>query len=117
MRFAQAYLMLARCKYRPAAPSDGFGNIQLSPEQCRDEERQYAEAVTYAMRFAREDDDQVFNIGCSNYTSNRAFVLVSKRRGCSAAAATESCSPHGCCARRSRKSSRYRGLKNTQQGR
>jgi hypothetical protein len=54
----------------------GFGDIQLSPEQCRDEGRLYAEAVTYAMHFAREDDDLVFRIGCCNYTNNRAFVRV-----------------------------------------
>ena len=30
MRFAETYLMMARTGYRPAAPSDGLGNIQLS---------------------------------------------------------------------------------------
>lgn len=33
MRFAETYLMMARIGYRPAAPSDGLGNIQLSREQ------------------------------------------------------------------------------------
>jgi hypothetical protein len=39
LRFAQAYLMMARAKYRPAAPSDGFGNIQLTKDECNDRER------------------------------------------------------------------------------
>ena len=75
MRFAQAYLMMARAGYRPAAPSDGYGNIQLSLEQCRDRERLDREAATYALRFNREEDSLSFWIGCSNYTTNRAFVL------------------------------------------
>jgi hypothetical protein len=76
MRFAQAYLMLAECKYRPAAPSDGFGHIQLTAKQLGDKDRLYAEAVSYAIRFAHEDDKRDFRMGCSNYTTNRAFVLA-----------------------------------------
>ena len=75
MRFAQAYLMMAQAGYRPAAPSDGLGNIQLSRDQCRDPQRLDQEAVEYAVAFAREDDDLTFRIGCSNYDTNCAFVL------------------------------------------
>src|SRR5438093_954727 len=76
MRFAQAYLMMARAGYRPAAPSDGLGNIQLSREQLDDHERLYLEAVNYAVDFNRqEDSDKGFRIGCSDYVTNRAFVL------------------------------------------
>ena len=76
MRFAQAYLMMARAQYRPAAPSDGCGNIQLTSEQYADKNRLYLEAVTYAMKFASvEDGDMNFHIGCSNYNTNRAFVF------------------------------------------
>ena len=76
MRFAQAYLMMADAKYRPAAPSDGCGNIQLTSEQYADKNRLYLEAVTYAMKFASvEDGDMNFHIGCSNYNTNRAFVF------------------------------------------
>jgi len=39
LRFAQTYLLMAHAKYRPAAPSDGFGNIQLSIEEYNDEGR------------------------------------------------------------------------------
>ena len=75
MRFAQTYLMMARAGYRPAAPNDGFGNIQLSREQFEDRGRLYMEAVEYALKFNREEDSNRFWIGCSDYATNRAFVL------------------------------------------
>jgi hypothetical protein len=75
MRFAQAYLMMARAGYRPAAPSDGLGTILLSREQFADRKRLDQEAVKYAVAFEREEDNDSFDIGCSNYTTNRAFVL------------------------------------------
>jgi hypothetical protein len=76
MWFAQAYLLMAGVGYRPAAPSDGCGNIQLTIEQCEDRERLYLEAAKYALEFNREEDGSMdFHIGCSNYETNRAFVL------------------------------------------
>jgi hypothetical protein len=75
MRFAQAYLMMAEAGYRPAAPSDGFGHIQLTATQLADRQRLDQEAVKYAVAFVREEDNRTFNVGCSNYTTNRAFVL------------------------------------------
>jgi hypothetical protein len=75
LRFARAYLTMARAGYRPAAPSDGLGNIQLSLDQCRDPQRLHEEAVKYALAFARQEDCLTFRIGCSNYDTNRAFVL------------------------------------------
>ena len=65
MRFAETYLMMARTGYR----QDGLGNIQL------DEERLYREAAEYALKFNREEDGRSFRIGCSNYSTNRAYVL------------------------------------------
>jgi hypothetical protein len=53
-----------------------LGNIQLSREQLDDHERLYLEAVNYAVDFNRqEDSDKGFRIGCSDYVTNRAFVL------------------------------------------
>jgi hypothetical protein len=50
-RFYEAYLLMAeQACYRPAAPSDGFGNIQ------------------------KEENTDKFWIGCSDYKTNRAFV-------------------------------------------
>ena len=75
LRFAQAYLMMARAKYRPAAPGDGFGNIHLTEDEYNDRARLYREAVRYAAEFNREEDNDVFHIGCSNWETNRAFIL------------------------------------------
>jgi hypothetical protein len=77
VRFAQAYLIMARAKYRPAAPSDGLGNIQLSRSEQNDQDALYLEAVKYAAAFNREEDGHDgFHIGCSNWETNRAFILA-----------------------------------------
>lgn len=77
MRFVEAYLMMAlRARYRPAAPSDGFGNIQLTIEQCGQTERLLRESIDYAVRFDKEEDTRDFGIGCSNFATNRAFVFA-----------------------------------------
>jgi hypothetical protein len=74
-RFAEAYLRMAeQAKYRPQAPSDGFGNIQLSLEQTKDPARLRRECVDYAHRFSAEEDKRCFDIGCSDFRTNRAFV-------------------------------------------
>jgi hypothetical protein len=68
--------MMAGAGYRPAAPSDGCGNIQLSREECGGRARLDLEAAKYALEFNRDEDDNGdFHIGCSNYATNRAFVL------------------------------------------
>src|SRR5690348_10688293 len=65
VRFAQAYLTMARNGYRPQAPSDGFGNIQLTRDELDEDGRLYREAVEYAANFCRhEDADRKFWIGC-----------------------------------------------------
>ena len=77
MRFAQTYLAMSRCGYRPAAPGDGMGNINLTSEQLNDVDRLYVEAVECAVRFAEEEDaHDGFDIGISNYSTNRAFILT-----------------------------------------
>ena len=77
-RFAEAYLMMAmRARYRPGAPSDGMGNIQLESEELADPDRLRREAFDYAMRFYKEEEDtHEFWIGCSDGRTNRAFLLV-----------------------------------------
>src|SRR5262245_35576522 len=76
-RFADAYRAMARqAKYRPQAPSDGFGNIQLSATELEDPERLDREAEAYSRRFAAEEDDGSFRVGCSNFPTNRAFVWI-----------------------------------------
>ena len=71
MRFAEAYLMMARAlEYRPAMPKD------FPSESLDNLIFLYQEAVAYAMDFASaEDGDMRFYIGCSNCDTNRAFVF------------------------------------------
>jgi hypothetical protein len=76
VRFAQAYLILAEEKYRPEAPGDGCGGIYLSDEELADRERLHLEAAQYGVRFYQADDSHQHWVGCSNYTTNRALVLI-----------------------------------------
>lgn len=77
MRYVEAYLMMARRgDYRPAAPGDGMGHVHLTEEECGDRGRLLREAVKYAKDFDKEEDGCTFNIGCSNFETNRAFVLA-----------------------------------------
>ena len=71
---------MADANYRPAAPCDGMGNITLTPDQYDDRGRLYREAVEYALTFSQEDDKREFRIGCSNFSTNRAFVLAIEAR-------------------------------------
>jgi hypothetical protein len=71
-RFAEAYKMLAAPGYRPAAPSDGHGNITAPAEELDLD----AEARDYARRFDAMDESMDWVIGCTDYTFNRAFVLA-----------------------------------------
>ena len=76
-RIIDAYLQMARdARYRPAAPSDGFGGITISNDELSDPARLATEAETYARRFIAEEDTLSFWIGCSNYSTNRAFVFT-----------------------------------------
>jgi hypothetical protein len=76
-RIQEAYLQMAeRAKFRPQAPSDGMGNIQLSDEDLTDPKRLAKEATEYADRFVKEENTQQFDIGCSDFTTNRAFVYT-----------------------------------------
>jgi hypothetical protein len=76
-RFIETYLMMAlRAAYRPAAPSDGHGNIQLNRQALDDRHRLAKEAYKYAVAFDKEEDSCSFWIGCSDFTTNRAFILA-----------------------------------------
>lgn len=76
-RICEAYLRMAReAKYRPAAPSDGFGNIQLSKSELEDEYRLAKEAGKYANQFLKEENEHSFYFGRSNWPTNRAFVYA-----------------------------------------
>jgi hypothetical protein len=71
MRFAQAYLRMARAlSHRPAAPRD------LPLEELNDKDRLYREAVSYAMEFSRAEESGNLSLGISCHATARAFVFV-----------------------------------------
>jgi hypothetical protein len=80
-RFTDAYLEMAGF-YRPQAPGDGMGNVHLSRDEAKNAYRLASEARTFAHRFMEEDDSRTFNIGCSNYTTNKAFVWTIEAARC-----------------------------------
>ena len=75
VRFAEAYLMMAEAGYRPAAPGDGLGGIYLTKAQLKEPGRLIAEACEYAVNFRKEEDGHVFDVGLSDWETNRAFML------------------------------------------
>jgi len=74
----QAYLdMWARAKYRPGAPSDGFGNIMLGDDQLADPVRLEMEAWIAAREFFKADEKVVFEVmGCSHDSHARTMFLA-----------------------------------------
>jgi hypothetical protein len=74
-RYHHAYLEMAPF-YRPGAPSDGFGHIQLSADQCHNRQRLEHEANEYTAGFLAEEEKRTFNIGCADYRTARAFLWV-----------------------------------------
>ena len=82
-RYAEAYLAMAgTANYRPQAPGDGCGNVHLTRDEAADPERLHAEAVAYAKRFNDEEDDRTFNIGCTNFDTNRACIYTIEAARC-----------------------------------
>src|SRR5262249_56048897 len=57
----QAYLEMAPF-YRPEAPNDGWGRIELSAEELRDFDRLDQEARDYALAFVGQDETARFRI-------------------------------------------------------
>ncbi|MGE3272124.1 MAG: hypothetical protein AB7P40_25445 [Chloroflexota bacterium] len=64
--------MMAELGYRPAAPSDGFGNITVPTAELETS----IEAREYARRFAEEEDEGHFWGGCTDYRFSRAAILA-----------------------------------------
>src|SRR5262245_5770717 len=57
----QAYLEMAPF-YRPEAPNDGFGHIELTAEELRDLDRLDQEARDYALAFVCQDETARFRL-------------------------------------------------------
>jgi hypothetical protein len=74
-----AYLKMAEeAQYRPAAPSDGFGNITVPLEELDLD----AEARKYAARWWAEEDEMTFWLGCCDYKSRPATVYAVEAARC-----------------------------------
>jgi hypothetical protein len=72
-RLREAYLKMAPF-YRPGAPGDGMGSVDLTEEEVRDPDRLHAEATAYALAFRQEEDTRSFWIGVSDFGTNQAFL-------------------------------------------
>jgi hypothetical protein len=69
----RAYRQMARrARYRPAAPSDGHGNITVPLAQLDLD----AECETYARGWWAEEDSLRFWIGCCNFGTRPATVYL-----------------------------------------
>src|ERR1041385_6373356 len=76
-RICEAYLTMAKDgNYRPSAPSDGFGHIQLTKRQIEEDKRLREGAHRYAKRFVAEWSGDGWYIGISNWESSRALALT-----------------------------------------
>ncbi len=72
-QIATAYRRMAReARYRPAAPSDGLGNITV-PDAELDLD---AEARQYAARWWEQEDEHTWVLGCANYPDRPAMILA-----------------------------------------
>jgi len=74
-RFKEAYRQMAKvARYRPAAPSDGYGNITVKWNDPDDLEK---EARRYAKKIYKQDENGLFKVyGCANFSTKRALVYV-----------------------------------------
>ena len=72
--------MATKAKYRPAAPSDGMGNISVPVEALNLDK----EAAEYARDWWKEEDDQTFDIGCCDQVTRPAtiFAIEAARNMC-----------------------------------
>jgi hypothetical protein len=69
-----AYRAMAEIGYRPAAPSDGFGNITR-------ETRVDEEAERYAKNFLREEDSDHYFAGCTDGRTVKAAIWTLEASG------------------------------------
>jgi hypothetical protein len=59
-------------RYRPAAPSDGLGNLAVPVEELDLQ----AESAQYAEEWWAEEDSQSFDIGCCNHDTRPATIFA-----------------------------------------
>jgi hypothetical protein len=69
---SQAYKEMAdNARYRPAAPSDGMGNI-IAPEHELNLEQEQAQ---YVKRWWDEEDAHKFHVGCCDFRTRPAVIF------------------------------------------
>jgi hypothetical protein len=64
--------MAVEARYRPAAPSDGFGNITVPQEELDLEQERWS----YAERWWDEEDNFDFFVGCCNGATRPATIFA-----------------------------------------
>jgi hypothetical protein len=67
-----AYRRMADAGYRPAAPSDGLGNITVPVDELDVD----AEAHQYATHWWAEEDMTIFTLGRANYPQRAAMIFA-----------------------------------------
>jgi hypothetical protein len=70
--------MAAKARYRPCAPSDGFGHITVPSAVLNLD----AECADYACGWAAEEDTLQFRIGCCNFDTRPATVYAIEAARC-----------------------------------
>ncbi len=69
----KAYRQMAdEARYRPKAPSDGFGTITAPLAECDLD----AEARAYAESWNRDEDEHQFWVGCCHYDYRPAVIFA-----------------------------------------
>jgi hypothetical protein len=72
-QISSAYCAMAReAKYRPAAPSDGFGNIAVPEEELNINK----EVSDYTKSWWQQEDDCKFWIGCCDFRTRPATIYA-----------------------------------------
>lgn len=72
-QIADAYRRMAlEARYRPAAPSDGLGNITVPVEELDLD----AEARQYAKHWWEQEDACTYVIGCANYEERPTMIYA-----------------------------------------
>lgn len=69
-RIVEAYRGIASLGYRPAAPSDGFGNITVPERELHVD----VEGREYGQRFLQEEEAGAYWAGCTDLRSLRAAI-------------------------------------------
>ncbi len=71
-QIADTYDRMAQMKYRPAAPSDGFGNITVPTRELDIDQ----EVIDYAEAWRREEDSDQYFLGCPDFEDRPALILI-----------------------------------------